>query len=666
MEMNTKDIVKMISSRKANEIIAKLSQADDAYYNDSKSVITDAEYDSLKDELRRIDPNNSYFKKIGAVVPKTSKWEKITHKISMCSLNKVNVEEEFKKWFNDISSSPNDELVIEEKIDGISIDLEYKDGVLKKCGSRGNGEVGEDIFLNVRKMKNVRMNLGDFTGNLRGEIVLFADDFEALNKLEHFENPRNASSGIAKRFNHEHSEFLTVLYYDVYSDDLDFDTEWGKLEFLKESALQTVPCHLVSSKDAIRVYDDYVSKKRANVKYDIDGLVVKLNNLEQQKNHGLLNGNPKAQIAWKFPAMTKEAKIADCVWQLGRSGKITAVAILEPTRIGGVTVTRVSLHNLEMFKDYNLGAGDTVILSRRNDVIPYIEEVKSRTNSKRFSVPDVCPKCGGKTKEDEKFLTCVNPDCSGAAIGDILKWLDKSGISSLGVGRKTIEKLFETDLVKTPADLYRLTVEQIENLEGQGHRSAEKIVEAIQSKREISLADFIGGLNIRGNFSSEMAQLLIDHQYNTIEKLQNLASPKNDGRWGKVTMIKGIGDSMANAFFVGMEEKKEIISDLLTVVKIAAKKEEEKVEMTSNKLKGAFFCFTGKVERIDDNGERWTRSRLWALTQENGGNISESVTADTNYLVQADVSSTSSKTQKAKKLGVALISERDFFKMVDM
>jgi DNA ligase (NAD+) len=644
-------------------LVEKLVQADNAYYNNSTSLISDEIHDTLKDQLRKVDPKNPYLKKIGAAVPKTSKWNKRTHKINMYSLNKVNTTEEFQKWFGDVSTSPGDELVLEEKLDGISIDLEYKDGNLVHATTRGDSEVGEDIFLNVRKMKNVRMGLGSFTGNLRGEIVIFADDFEALNKLEHFENARNAASGISKRFNHEHSEFLTVLYYDVHSDDLNFDTEWDKLEFLSDgNELQTVPCHLVSMKDAIRIYNEYVADKRANVKYDIDGLVIKLNDLREQHRHGLLGGNPKAQTAWKFPAMTKEAKVADCIWQLGRSGKITSVAILEPTRIGGVTVTRASLHNLEMFKNYNLGSGDTVILSRRNDVIPYVESVKTRTNSKRFSVPDICPKCGAKTMEEAKFLVCYNLNCSGAAIGDILKWLDKSGISSLGLARKTIEKLFEAELVKTPADLYRLTVEQVETMEGQGHRSAEKIVEAIQSKREISLANFIGGLNIRGNFSSEMTQLLIDSGYDTIEKLIRLA-----GRQDRelMTAVKGIGNVMAEAFWAGMKDKDEIIQDLLTVVKITGKETKKEVPKMSNKLSGS-FCFTGKVLREDENGERWTREMLWDLVAQNGGEVAKEITKSTTYLVQADVTSTSSKSQKAKKLGVALLSERDFFKMLGM
>jgi len=652
---------------KIKEIVMKLVKADDYYYNKSKSLLSDEEYDSLKDELRKIDPNNDYLKKIGAAVPRDTPWTTHKHLIPMTSLNKVIFEEEFVKWAREIGGTDNDlsgTFVIQEKLDGSSISLEYVNGSLKHACRRSNGVEGEDVLENIVLMKNVKTRIESFTGSIRGEIFLLAPDFKKLLEIESCKNPRNSASGIVTRFDHKYSNYLTILYYDVASEDFEWETEDEKIQFLRDHDLQTVSTHSVSTKDAIRIFNEYVASRRANLDHDIDGMVIKLNNINKQKAWGEYNKNPKAQIAWKFPPIEKTTKIVDVRWDQGRNGRLTPVAILEPTQIGGVTITHALLHNLEIFNNFNLGSGDTIVLIRSNDVIPFISGVVSKTNSKRFPIIDKCPTCSGKTTVDGKFLMCYNEDCSGNDVGHILKWIDKIGIKTLGIGKKTIELLYNHELVKNPADLYRLTVEQIETLEGQGHRSAEKIVEAVQSKRyNIPLAIFVGGLNIRG-FSTEMCQLLINEGYDTIDRLTKLA---NENNLGKLTSIKGIGESVGNAFLSGMINKKEIIQDLLTVVKIKGKEtaKKEEVSKMSGKLNKKSFCFTGAIERIDpETGKHTTRDKMWEIVGENGGEVAESITKTTTYLVQADPSKESNKTQKAKKLGVIILSEADFWKMI--
>jgi DNA ligase (NAD+) len=399
------------------------------------------------------------------------------------------------------------------------------------------------------------------------------------------------------------------------------------------------------------------SSERANTKYDIDGLVVKIDDISWQESLGLVNERPRGQIAWKFGAIKKETIINDVEWHLGNSGKITPIAILKPVQMGGVTVKRCSLHNVSIFNSFVLGKGDLVLVSRKNDVIPYLEEVIEHRSKEAFIPIMNCPSCGEKTRVDGKFLVCQNDDCNGASIGDLKKWVDKSGMKTLGVGPKTVQKLYESGLVKVPADFYRISVDDIMTLERQGQRSAQNIFDVINSKKELSLSEFIGALNIR-NFSVSSTDLLICAGYDSLEKLLELVDRDS---YYDLSRVNGIGEKTASSFVEGMKKKREQIRDLLTLITI---KKREEVNMDSS-LKGMSFCFTGAIERIDEKGERFTRDRVEQLVKDNGG-ITLPVKKGLNYLVMADPNSNSSKAQKAKKLGITIISEKQFFMMINM
>jgi DNA ligase (NAD+) len=286
-----------------------------------------------------------------------------------------------------------------------------------------------------------------------------------------------------------------------------------------------------------------------------------------------------------------------------------------------------------------------------------------------FQIPKTCPVCGQQTKVSGKFLICANEECEGSAIGSIKKWVDKSEMKTLGIGDKTIENLFNAGLIKTPADLYRLKKEDILKLERQGERSSQKLIDIIQSKRELSLPAFIGALNIK-DFSTSMTERLVEAGYDTIEKLQKLAEiPDASLEYClpfELITIDGIGEKKADAFIRGINKKRELIEDLLTVVSIIKKeKKGESNKMVSGKLSGQSFCFTGAINRIDpDTGKHMTREKMWELVKANGGTVETSLKKGTGFLVQSDPNSVSGKTQKAKKLRVIIISEDDFFKMI--
>lgn len=290
-----------------------------------------------------------------------------------------------------------------------------------------------------------------------------------------------------------------------------------------------------------------------------------------------------------------------------------------------------------------------------------------------FQIPNQCPSCKGETKIEGKFLICDNEDCEGAAIGSVMKWIVKTGIQKLGVGKKTIEALFDADLIRSPADLYRLKKEDVRRLERQGERSSEKLIEAIQSKSDIDLATFLGALNIK-DFSTSMFERLIEHGYDSLDKILCLANNINSGSsLSELTEIDGLGEKKALAFVNGIDKKLSVINDLLSVIKVrdASKKKEEKkgeaINMSGTKLQGKSFCFTGAINRIDEEtGKHITRDKMWSLVVENGGMVEEGVKKGLDYLVLADANSTSGKTQKAKKLGIILVQEDQFFKMIGM
>lgn len=628
-----------------------LIKASNAYYNDSESIISDEEFDNLKDQFAKLYPDDDFLKQIGATVS-VSEWKKAKHNIPMSSLNKVNTTAEFKKWANSIGDSF---YILEEKLDGISVDLEYAEGKLIKAITRGNGIIGEDIYNNVKLMKNVKLNINNFTGSLRGEIVLFNSDFEKLNEVmrskgnKEFSNPRNAASGIAKKFDGTNSEYLTVLYYDVTGD---FKAESDKMFWLHNQGLKTSFWKKCTVDECIELYNDYEKTLRAKLDYDVDGLVGKANSIDIQTKHGLLGDNPKAQIAWKFTSMKAETTVEGIEWSRGNGTHITPVALLNPIKLGGVVVRRASLHNMEMFRKLNLGKGDRVLISRRNDVIPYVESVIEYVSHIKIKPPLSCPECEEELVESDKFLECLNIHCSGAVLGNLNRFV--KSLDVYDISERTIELFYKAGLVKEPADFYKLKIENISTLEGMGKKSATNIITNFSNKKEIDLMTFIDSLNIF-NFSGSRAKILMDAGINTIDKMLSINQTE-------LINIKGIGTEVADAIVYGLSSKKPVIKNLLEVINIIQPKE---INMSSNKLVGKSFCFTGAILKIDEAGNKYTRERMEALVIENGGQVS-SVKKGLSYLVQADPLSQSSKSVKAKSLGINILSEVDFFKMLGM
>lgn len=628
-----------MASAKIKELEKIITKAQRAYYN-GQPILADKAYDKLVDELTKLRPDSPALKRVGYTPDLFSPLQKIKHTIPMGSQSKVVTEEEFDVWVKKTGAT---RFVIQEKIDGLSVELVYKDGKLRQAITRGDGTTGEDITHNVVRMRNVEKTLAGFTGSLRGEIILFKHHFEDMKKKDsELKTPRNAAAGIARRKTPLGAELLEVLYFDVLSDDVDFKTETQKNAFIKNLLLSrpiTITGDLKLMKET---YKKYLDSLRAESAYEIDGLVVKVDSLDRQAELGEVNGRPKGQIAWKFPSVAEETRLESIEWEYGLTGRHTPVAVLKPVQIGGVTVQRASLHTWSNVVKLGLHLGCGVLVSRRNDVIPHVEEVTELVGmSKRVGLNPLrqCLRCKADLKFEGEFLMCPSPTCPGKLEGDFKKWIKCLELDFLGDA--FIDRMFARWPVKGLWNLYQLSPKHIAKLPGYAGTSAQRAYDQIQKRKELPLALFMGALNIP-NAAESTFQLLVDAGYDTLEKLQR--APARD-----LAGIHGIGDITAKSIVTGLWEKEHTIEKLLEYVTIAKK--------VVGKLSGISFCFTGEIEIRRPMAER--------LVKEHGGTIKSSVTKDLTYLVQADPKSQSGKSQKAHQNGVKIISGADFLKMID-
>ncbi len=625
-------------------------KACDAYYNDIP-IMSDLDFDKLKDQFAEKYVGDPLLSAIGAPPPENSKWKKVKHNIPMCSCNKVNTIEEFEKWARG-NGLVDVDLVASEKLDGISLSIDYKDGKLIKGTTRGDGEIGEDITPNVLRMKNVKSELPiSYTGSIRGEVLMSHSDLEEVNAVrrmrgkKEYENVRNAASGIARGYDGQFTDYLFVHFYYASGD---FKKKIEVYKFIEDYLGLKVCTHVVGSLRRIEVfYDDYEKRIRETLDHDIDGIVIEPDDLSILDKLGKKHNNWRGQIAWKFVNVRKATTIKDVVWQVGGSGRLTPVAILEPVKMVGVTIQRASLHNYDLFNELEPYKGANCVVSRRNDVIPYIESIefpKKNSNPNYFKAPRTCPVCNERTTIDGVFLVCDNDECRGGITGNLKKWIKKLDLKGIGPG--IVSALYDAGLVKIPSDFYLLEEKDIANLEGFGTSSAKNIVEIINSKKELTLSEFIGGLNIP-NFSGKTAELLEKNGFDTVKKICNAQEYE-------LTKIKGIEITTARAILKGIQKKTEVITALMDVGIIVKKKQE--VKKGGNPFTKKKVVFTGALSI--------KRKEAQDMVKNVGGECPGSLSKNTDFLVIADPNSNSTKAQKARKFGTKLINEATFLEMI--
>lgn len=628
------------------ELAELLQKYKDAYYN-HQPLVSDAAYDALEDELRDLDPNHAILQSIGAPLEGiVTEWEKARHAIPMGSLNKAVSEEEFRQWIAlceklgaESKLQPiSKNLLVTEKLDGLSLAVNYEKGKLAEAITRGDGHVGERITPNARRMKGVPAKLREpLTISIRGEIILKLSDMKK--GFPGYDSPpRNKAAGTSKRYDGEGCEWLTVMFYDV-EGDREFATEEEKFEHLVELGLIVPPFKVTDAEGVLEIHKEYQTKKRAKLDYEIDGLVVRANDVRSEHLLGELADRPRGAVAYKFPSMAKISKVLAIEWDTGPTGRVTPIATVAPVEIGGAIVQSVVLHNVSNTERLGIGVGDEVLVSRRNDVIPHLEEVVVH-NATTVEAPTTCAVCKQALTRRGEYLVCTNLDCRALVEGRIQRWVGVQDIHEWG--EKLIAQLVEAKLVREPADLYKLETGDIAGLERRGKVIGKKVLDNLRAKLPLSLPVFLASLGI-DEFALETAKLIVSSGYDTLEKVQAVKADE-------LAEIKGMGPIRAKSVAAGLKARRDEIERLLAVGVVPV------APTAGGGLSGKSFCFTGALSK--------PRKEYEEMVEKHGGSVLSGVTKELNYLIMADPSSGSSKAEKARKYGTECIDEAAFLAIV--
>ena len=621
--------------------IAALKKFDDYYYNKNESLISDQAYDLLKDMvLKSVPPNHPLFKKVGHKV--ASPWVKKAHKMPMGSQSKVSDTDSIEKWVKNIQSiyGLDTEFVIQHKIDGFSLEMVYNDFNLVQAVTRGDGHVGEDITDNAKYFRYLPTKIGTSKGVVvRGEAVLYPQDFEEIQKKEgnRYKNTRNAASGLGRRRDGRNAEYIRVIAFDI---DIDVSTETEKIERLHKLGFRPVKTYVCTSLDDIlRVYKEYKETKRGELPYGIDGLVLRINDIQKQEELGVTNNRPNGQVALKFDSDQAMTTLTGISNNVGRTGKITPVGFVEPVDLMGSTITKLTLHNYSQIESLMLTEGAEVVIEKKGDIIPQIVEVVL-PGKKEVNRPEKCPSCGGRLEDDGINIWCHNDGCKDREASRISYWLES--IKVVGFSRKFIDKMWDKGLIRKVSDLYKLKPKDFIGIEGIGDKTVKSFFEALGKTSTMTIESFIKALGVPG-ISDSTASLLAE-TFKDWDSL--LAAPAE-----RLSALYGIGDISANNIAEGLRDVADVASNLLSVISI------EEVE-TGTALEGKSFCVSGSLESMG-------RTEFFNKVKELGGTPKKSVVKTLDYLVTNDKETMTGKVEKASKLGISIISEKEFLDMCE-
>ena len=674
--MNKKEILKKYKNK-----IELLTKYNLYYYDKSSPLVSDQVYDKLKKEIVLLEKENNFLisknspTKIVGFKP-SKNFKKILHKVPMLSLANAFSEEDllnYEKKILNYLNKKNDiyiEYTAEPKIDGISASLIYKNREFITGLSRGDGKEGEDITNNLKTIKDIPnlINAKDFPNeiDIRGEVFIQNSDFKILK--EKFANPRNAASGSLRQKDSEETKKIPlkfIAYTFGYADQLNIDNQFTFLKKLKEWGFKTNPQNkLVSGvKNLMKNYIE-IEKKRAELDFDIDGIVYKVNDFSLQKRLGNVANSPRWAIAHKFSAVNGSTIIKDIEIQIGRTGALTPVAKVEPINIGGVVVSNATLHNEDEIIRKDIRVGDTVLIERAGDVIPHVLKVdltKRTKKIKKFNFPKKCPSCGAitikefnlisKKKDAVRRCTSEGYSCEKIAIEKIKHFVSKDAFNIEGLGKKIVQNFWNKKLIRFPQDIFNLDFKKIENLEGWGKQSVSNLKYSIEEKKNISFEKFIFALGIR-HIGLENAKILAKY-FKTCKNFVNLSNHKN---FNELLDIDGIGETQINSlknFFLN----KDNLNVLLTLHKILNIKDAISIK-NAGFLKDKTFMITGKLIGI-------SRAELKTLIEQNSGTIISSISKRLDYLVAGE-KPTKRKIDSANELNIKVINQNEVFKMLKM
>ncbi|MGC8502127.1 NAD-dependent DNA ligase LigA [Desulfurella sp.] len=660
--MNEKDAKKRIEQLRRD-----INRHNYYYYVLNKPIISDSEYDLLIRELINLEKQypqfydeNSPTQKVGSDI--SEKFEKVEHKYRMYSLEDAFSEEEViefdKRIKRNLGTDEDIAYSVEPKFDGVSVNIVYENGKLKVASTRGDGIIGEDITKNIKTIKNLPLillvdNPPSFL-DVQGEVILTKEEFKKINEyreemgLPLFANPRNAAAGSLKQLDPKETAKRNLKVFVYYIRGIENyknpKTQTQSLEILKELGLPVSELNRYCKNiyEAIDYRQTFL-QARQNLPYEIDGMVFKVDNFLLQEKLGYTSKYPKWAIAFKFPPMQSTTVVENIIFNVGRTGIVTPVAILKPVKIGGVTISRASLHTFDELFKKDIRIGDHVFVQRAGDVIPeVIASIKEKRTGKEIQVkkPTNCPVCNSLLQEEGAYLICPNIDCRTRIVESIKHFAQKNAMNIEGLGDKIIQQLVDKKIVESVSDIYNLDEDRLLKLDRMGSKLAKKILENIEKSKRTTFARFLYALGIKHVGEFVASKLAINF------KLEELIELKNEE---KLMQIDGIGPEIAQSVVNFFKEQRntETIKRLLEHINLI---EEKKSGYLQNKI----FVFTGSLSM--------PRNKAKEIVESLGGVVKDSVTKDTNYVVVGI--DPGSKLKKAKKMGILTISEDEFLKLV--
>ena len=646
-------------NERMKELVSLLNKASRAYYQEAQEIMSNYEYDRLYDELKELEDelgitlSNSPTVNVGYEV--VSELPKERHESPMLSLDKTKEVEELKNFVGD------QKVLISWKMDGLTVVLTYRDGKLYKAVTRGNGEVGEVITNNAKVFKNVPVQIA-YQGELilRGEAVIGYKDFEKINQeIEdvdaRYKNPRNLCSGSVRQLNNQITAKRNVMFYAftlVQADGVDFQNSRAcQMEWLKSQGFTTVEYYMVT-RDTVEDEVAKFSSKISENDFPSDGLVLTYDDIAYGRSLGRTAKFPRDSFAFKWQDEIRETVLREIEWSPSRTGLINPVAIFDPVELEGTTVSRASVHNISIMEELELGIGDKIEVYKANMIIPQIAENLTRSGVK--DIPCKCPVCQGETKirqvGNAKALYCMNPECQAKHVKSFALFVSRDALNIEGLSEATLEKFISRGYIHTFADIFHLDQykEKIQKMEGFGEKSYKKLTESIEKARTTTLPRVIYSLGIAGIGLANAKVICRELKYD-VESLLKVSEEE-------LNEIQGVGEVLAQAFVGYFADAKHVENFRRLLNELTIPKE----TVTKQQIfEGVNFVITGSVKHFANRGE------VKELIESLGGKVTGSVTSKTNYLINNDVTSTSSKNKKANELGIPIISEETFLELVN-
>lgn len=659
------------AKERIKELRATLEYHAKKYYDEDKPEITDYEYDMMMNELKSLEKQfpelidkESLTQKVGGHVKEG--FKQVEHEVPLQSLQDVFSYDELRDFDDRVKKQLHDgganlKYVVETKIDGLSMAIEYKDGKFVRAATRGNGLIGEDVSANALTIKSIPKELKEPINIIvRGEVFIGSKEFEKLNEEREvlgqslFANARNAAAGSLRQLDSKITKTrpLDIFIFNVQKlGNNPFNSHYEQLNYLDKLGFNINPVRILCNNidEAIEAITK-IGEDREDLSFGIDGAVIKVDNLDYREELGTTFKTPRWAIAYKYPPEQKETLLKDIICQVGRTGAITPMAILEPVKVAGSTISKTTLHNEDFIKEKDLKIGDRVIIQKAGDVIPeVVEAVKSKRTGKEkeFIMPKVCPVCGAPTiREDGEAVTrCTGIECSAKALRNIVHFASKEGMEIDGLGYSIIEQLLDKKLINNIADIYSLKLEDVASLKKNGKKFAQNLIDAIEKSKSNDLFKLITGLGIR-HIGAKSAKNLA-RKFRTMNNLMNASIEE-------LSVQNDVGEITAKSIYEFFREEQSI--DLINKLKLAGVNMESlEEENTDNRFEGKTFVLTGALSK-------YSRDEASDIIEKLGGKTSGSVSKKTSYVLAGE--DAGSKLTKAQNLGVTVITEEEFEEMI--